>query len=134
MTSKNIIINSLKESFSVIEKNKKIFFLIFILQIIFFLLIILVSSFYMSKIMESTMNIIEYTEKLNLNPQTARIDILQQKNPLGDDPLLISRNYSTIIKNLILFLFFIFVIFVLINGSIWYFISNIFEKKKKLFY
>jgi len=123
-----IIINSLKESILIIKKRKKTFLLIFILQIIFFLIIAALSSFYMANILQSTKNILEYTESLNLDPQTANIDILQQKSPLGPDPLLISRNYNIILKNLFYLLFFIFSIFILINGLIWYFSSNIENK------
>ena len=131
MYSKNIILSSLKESFLLIKKNKKIFFLIFALQILFFLLIVIANSVYMSKILQSTVNIIEYTESLNLDTQAASVGVLQQKSPLGEDPLLISRNYNEIKKNFTFLLFIIFMIFVLINGMIWYYSSNI--NKKNLF-
>jgi hypothetical protein len=129
----SIITSSLKESFLAISKNKKIFALVFILQILFFLSILGVSSYYTSKILESTEDIIDYTETLNLNIEQAKFEILQQKNPLGEDPLSISRNYDEIKKNSLFLLFSIFVIFVIINGLIWYLASNFQEKNKKVF-
>jgi len=129
----SIITNSLKESFLAISKNKKIFLLIFILQILFFFLILIVSSFYVSKILESTVEIMQYMDALNLDVEKAKFDVLQQKNPLGENPLLISRNYEAMKKNLLFLLFYIFIIFTIINGLIWYFASNILEKNKKLF-
>lgn len=128
-----IISTSLKESFLAISKNKKIFTLAFILQILFFLSILMVNFYYTSKILESTKDIIDYTETLNLDIEKAKFDILQQKNPLGEDPLLISRNYEEMKKNSLFLLFSVFMIFTIINGLIWYFASNIPEKNKKLF-
>jgi hypothetical protein len=131
--SSKIISTSIKESFLAISKNKKIFALVFVLQILFFLSILGVSSYYTSKILESTEDIIDYTETLNLNIEQAKFEILQQKNPLGEDPLSISRNYDEMKKNSLFLLFSIFVIFVIINGLIWYLASNFQEKNKKVF-
>ncbi|MBI2208230.1 hypothetical protein HYU50_01940 [Candidatus Woesearchaeota archaeon] len=133
MGSKHIVISSLKESFLLIKKNKKVFLLVFILQVLFFLLIVMVNVYHMPQILQSAKDAIDYAEALNINPQTANIDMLQKKNPLGEDPLLISRNYDLIIKNSFYLLFSIFLIFVVINGLIWYFSSNINEKGKNLF-
>ena len=133
-----IILNSLKGSFSAILKNKKTFFLVFILQLLFFFLVLLATAVYISNIVINSQNILEYAEKLNLNPKTASFDMLQQKSPLGDDPLLISRNYDEIIKNFVFLLLFIFIIFSLVNGLAWYFASGISDKNlfslKNIFY
>lgn len=133
MGSKHIVISSLKESFLLIKKNKRIFLLIFVLQILFFSLVIMANAYYMPQILQSTQDVIDYAESLDINPQNVNIGILQQKNPLGDDPLRISRNYDLIMKNSIILLILIFLIFVVINGLVWYFASNISEKGKRLF-
>src|SRR3989344_1257217 len=104
MSSKHIVTSSLKESFLLIKKNKRIFLLIFVLQILFFSLIIMANAYYIPQILQSTKDVIDYAEALNINPQTANVDILQKKNPLGDDPLLISRNYNLIMKSSIILL------------------------------
>ena len=131
MSSKHIVTSSLKESFLLIKKNKRIFLLIFVLQILFFSLIIMANAYYIPQILQSTKDVIDYAEALNINPQTANIDILQKKNPLGDDPLLISRNYNEIIKNSLFLLLSVFAVFALVNGLVWYLASNI-EKSKSL--
>src|SRR3989338_8652449 len=132
MSSKHIVISSLKESFLLIKKNKRIFLLIFVLQILFFSLVIMANAYYMPRILQSTQEAIDYAESLNINSDTANIGILQKKNPLGEDPLLISRNYNEIIKNSLFLLLSVFAIFALINGLVWYFASNI-KKSKNLF-
>jgi len=126
----SVIINSIKKSLSAIVKNKKIFLLIVTLETVFLLLITMVGAFYMSKILQSTSNILQYTDTLNIDPQTTGVNILQRQSPLGNDPLLISRNYHDIKKNSLILLSYIFIIFVLFNGLAWYFSSNLIDKKK----
>lgn len=133
MGSKDMVLSSLKESLLIIKKNKKVFLLVFALQILFFSLVIAASIYYMPRILQSAQDTIDYAESLNINPDTANIGILQQKSPLGDDPLSISRNYDLIMKNSIILLILIFLIFVVIDGLLWYFASNIPEKGKRLF-
>ena len=124
-----IIKESLKESFLAISNKKKLFLLIFILQIVFFFLIAAISINYFTKIIENSKNILDYSEKLNLDSAKMQLDVLQQKNFLGEDPLLISRNYDKLIKNFGIFLFYIFISFSLVNGFLWYCASNIHAKK-----
>jgi len=126
--SSNIIINSIEESLKIIKKNKKLFLFIFILQFLFFVLLTLINQFYFVGILQSTENIMQYMDSINVDPQTATLEVLGQKNPLGDDPLFISENYNNIFRNLFLLLFFSFIIFVLVNGFIWYLITNLNKK------
>jgi|TARA_Y100000310_G_scaffold341477_1_gene440737 hypothetical protein len=128
MHSKNIILNSLKESTLLVKTNKKTFSLILILQLLFFLFIGMANAFYQPIILQHAMNIIEYMESLNLNADAAGIEMLKEKIPLGDDPLLISRNYNAILKNVAFLSISIFAIFALLNGLIWHFSSNMGNK------
>lgn len=132
MSPKHIVITSLKESFLLIKKNKLVFLLIFALQSLFFSLVIMANAYYMPQILQSTEDIMDYAEALNINPQAANIGILQKKSPLGDDPLLISRNYNEIINNSLLLLLSVFAIFALINGLAWYLASNMGKGKSWL--
>ena len=132
MSPKHMVISSLKESFLLIKKNKRAFLLIFILQGLFFSLVIMANAYYVPQILQSAEDVIGYAEALNINPQAANIGILQKKNPLGDDPLLISRNYNEIINNSLFLLLSVFSIFVLIDGWVWYLASNM-GKSKNLF-
>ena len=131
MSPKHMVISSLKESFLLIKKNKREFLLIFILQGLFFSLVIMANAYYVPQILQSAEDVIGYAEALNINPQAANIGILQKKNPLWDDPLLISRNYNEIIKNSLFLLLSVFAVFALVNGLVWYLASNI-EKSKSL--
>jgi len=129
MKPNNIISNSLKESFSIIKKNKKIFVLLFILQIIFISLISRVNITYQTKMLQSTQDIFEYLDELKSDETSLGLDLIQRKNPLGPDPLLISRNFNYIIYNLQFLLSYSLIIFILLNGFIWLLSSNLVDKK-----
>jgi hypothetical protein len=116
----NLVLISLKDSFSVMLKNKKLIMLIFFLQIIFFLLIGFALSYFAPAIIQNAEKILVYMENLSTDPQTAAVNVFQKKSPLGDDPLLVSRAYREIIKNFQTLLFAVLAIFVLINGPNWY--------------
>ena len=129
MEPKNIISNSLKESFSIIKKNKKIFLFLFILQIIFISLISFINVTYQTKMLESTQAIIEYLDELKSDESSFGLDLIQRKSPLGPDPLLISRNFDNIIYNLKFLLSYSLIIFILLNGFIWFLTSSLVNKK-----
>ncbi len=129
MEPKNIISNSLKESFSIIKKNKKIFLFLFILQIIFISLISFINVTYQTKMLESTQAIIEYLDELKSDETSFGLDLIQRKSPLGPDPLLISRNFDNIIYNLKFLLSYSLIIFILLNGFIWFLTSSLVNKK-----
>lgn len=129
MKPNNIISNSLKESFSIIKKNKKIFLLLFILQVIFISLISFINVNYQTKMLQSTKSIIEYLDELNTDETSFGLDLIQRKSPLGPDPLLISRNFNYIIYNLQFLLAYSLIIFILLNGFIWFLTSNLVYKK-----
>ena len=86
MPIKNIIFNSLKETFVLSWKNKWIFVLIFLLQIIFFAVFSLVSITYQTRILENAKAISDYISGLSMTDVSAAQDILNQKNVLGNDP------------------------------------------------
>lgn len=129
MKSKNIISNSLKESYSIIKKNKKTFLLLFILQVIFISLISFINVYYQTKMLQSTQAIIEYLDELNSDEASFGLNILQQKSPLGPDPLLISRNFKYIIYHLKFLISYSLIVFILLNGFIWFLTSGLVNKK-----
>ena len=129
MKSKNLILNSLKESFLIIKKSKKKIFLLFVLQIFLVSLISYIGLLFLPGVFESTQEIFVYLDQQNFDDTTIGLDILQQKNPLGPDPLLVGRNYDNIIYNLKLFVSYSLFIFILINGFIWFLTSNLMNKK-----
>jgi len=86
---------------------------------------------YQSKMLESTQAIIEYMEKQKFDQASLGLSLLQQKSVLGDDPLLISRNFSAIAYNLKFLIFYTLIIFILLNGFIWFLTCNLINKNFK---
>ena len=129
MKSKNLILNSLKESFLIIKKSKKKIFLLFVLQIFLVSLISYIGLLFLPGVFESTQEIFVYLDQQNFDDTTIGLDILQQKNPLGDDPLLVGRNYDNIVYNLKLFVSYSLLVFIMLNGFIWFLTSNLMNKK-----
>ena len=116
---KNIILTSLKESFTQIFKNKSLFLLLIILQIIFFIFLSLISSIYIPKIQQNAKLMYDYLNQQKLDEISVTQNILQQKNILGDDPLSLSRYFSEIIKNFRIYLAYIFILSVVFISAIW---------------
>lgn len=119
---KNILLNSLKESFSIIWNNKSLFALLFALQIIFFAIFFSISLTYQTRILESAKAITDYADYLSqqkLDDVSVASSILQQKNILGDDPLSISRNFNEMVKNFRLYLMYTFILLVIFMAISW---------------
>lgn len=116
---RNIILNSLKESFSSIWKNKPLFTLLFILQIVFFISFSLISYNSTSKILESAQAITEYLSQQKLDELSVADSLLGQKSILGEDPLLISRNFSEMVKNFRAYLIYIFILLIASISAFW---------------
>src|SRR3989344_3233656 len=116
---KNIIFNSLKQSFYLIWKSKSLFLLLFILQIVFFFILAQVNLTYQIKILKSTQAITEYISQQNLDEASVSSNLLQQKSILGDDPLSISRNFNDIMKNFRLYLIYIFILLIFFTSIAW---------------
>lgn len=119
MPSKNLLLNSLKESFSSISKNKLLFIFLFIFQIIFFAVFSYVTYTYQTKILESAQAITEYLSQQKLDELSVADNLLQQKSILGDDPLSISRNFNEMIKNFKLYLIYTFILLVIFTSISW---------------
>lgn len=116
----SIILGSFKESFSIIKKNKTLFLVLFLLQLLFFSLIFAVNFHYQPKILESVGNVIDYISEQNPT----------ESNILGDDPLMIHRNYKNMMHNLRLLAVWSLLIFIFINGSMFYLISKLVYNQK----
>lgn len=114
-----IIINSLRESLSSIWKNKSWFVLLFLMQILFLVILFLVSYHYQNRIVQSANEILNYISQQKLDEASATDAILQQKNILGDDPLMISRNFNEIVKNFRIYLIYIFVLLIVFISMAW---------------
>lgn len=111
-----IILNSFKESFGLIKKHKTIFLVLFLLQLVFFSLIFTVNLNYQPKIINSVNTVLDYL---------SRQSVEENKDILLEDPLIIHRNYENIIYNLKLAFVWCLLIFVFINGKIFYLINKL---------
>ena len=114
-----IITSSLKESFSIMWKNKPWIFLLVFLQIIFIILFFYINYVYQPKILESTKAIGDYLDKLPSDDVAIASNILHQKSVLGDDPLAITRNLNEAIKNFRLLMVYIFLLLMIFVPLMW---------------
>jgi len=125
---KNIILNSLKESFISIWNHKYLFFLLFVLQIIFFGAFFAASQAYLPKVFQHAKNISDYLSQQKLDEASVTENVLQQKNILGDDPLSISRNLDAMKHYFRIYLAFIFVILLISMSVNWALTAKFFRK------
>lgn len=125
---KNLILASIKKSFSMIWKNKALFALLFVLQIIFFAVFVFITLTYQTKILESAKAITDYLSKQNLDEASVASSLLQKKNVLGDNPLMISRNFNEIIKNFRLYLVYAFALLVVFASINWTITNELIHK------
>ena len=132
MPAKNIILNSLKESFAQIFKNKFIFFLLTALQIIFFIIFFFISSIYVPAIQQHSKAMFDYLNEQKLDDVSLTQNILQQKSILGDDPLSLSTNLSEVIKNSRIYLAYTFILMVFFTSIIWAITNRLIYEKKIL--
>ncbi len=116
---KNIILASFKQSIALIRKNKPLFFLLLTLQIIFFIIFSFINFKYTTKILESAKEISDYLSQQKLDEISVGQNILEQKNILGDEALMISRNFNDIVRNLKWYLAYIFILFVVFISTAW---------------
>lgn len=116
---KNILINSLKDSFISIWKNKSLFLLLFIIQIIFFIILSTLSYHYQAKIIESSNAIFDYISRQKMDDAAASQNLLKQQNILGDDPLSIGRNFKEIVKNFRIYLSYVFAFLIFFLSVSW---------------
>lgn len=119
MPQKKIIFNSLKESFILIWKNKALFVLLLMLQIAFFAALFFVNLTYQTKILESAKAMTDYMGKQKLDEATVASNVLHQKSILGEDPLMISRNFNDILKNFRLYLASLFILLIIFISAAW---------------
>ena len=98
----------LRNTVNSIQKHKLLFALLVILQIIFVVSSLALGAQYLIKILENTHGIIVPLENANYDSQQ-----IEQGEPL------IYSSYKSMLKNVFSFLFWMAVLFLLLNGSIW---------------
>lgn len=115
--------NSLKKTLSIIKNNKYKIFLIFFLQIIFFISLSLIFYNTINPAMDHAKNALDYYDKINLTESSGMFGYL------GEDPLIIYKNYTKMIYYLKFMALFSFLAFAIINGLLWTLSDNLVNKK-----
>ena len=117
MTSKNIIFNSLKESFSLIWKSKPWIFALLLIQIGFFAAIFAISNAYLPKMLENAQAMSNYISAQNFDEASMTERVLQQKDILGDDPTALTNYFDGVVENFKTYFAYLF-IFILVFSSL----------------
>lgn len=119
MTKQKIIISSFLKSFGDIWKNKSMFLLLFILQVLFLYALFSTSVKYQTRILNDTQAISDYLSRQNLDEFSIAQNVMQQKEILGEDPLIISRHFSSIARNFRIYLAVMFMLFAVFLSLAW---------------
>ena len=124
---KNIILASLKETFSLIRKHKLLVLALFILQVLFFSALTIAQIKYQVVIAGNLQSMTEYFDNLNLDDEAVAEKILQKKDIL--DMSGVYGNYDIILRTLKSMVITTFFIFALLNGINWAFTDRIIARK-----
>ena len=127
----NQILQSTKQSIKVINKNRSIVALIFLLQILFFSVIMFTSSRTLVPAVDKFTEIQAYMDSINATEED--FEDIMASGILGEDPLIMYRNTQQVTTYFWIFAGVFFAAFVLINGVAWYLTNNLTEKKKQGF-
>ena len=119
MHNKNIFLSSVKESSLLVWRHKGLFFILFVLQIIFFAVLSLINLTYQARILDSIQAITNYLAKQRLDDISVSSNLVAQKNILGDDPLLISRNFNSILRYFRLYMIYTFMLLTFFISLSW---------------
>ena len=123
------ILDSIKKTFHLIKRNKSLFVLLLLLQIAFFSVFITIQFSYWMKIMNSSLEVIDYLSAQNLE-ESAIEETLLGKGILGDDPLLVYRNAKSIVTNFLILSLLSTICFIVFEGLSWALTDNLIHKKK----
>ena len=114
----------LKDSICYFKQHKKKTAVLLLLQLLFFAFLVPICLTYITQIVPSSQNILEYIESVNPDPQQANLDIINHDLPLGDDPLLITRNYADIKRSLWMMILSIVAAYLVTAGVMWFIIQQ----------
>ncbi len=124
---KNIILKSLKETFSLIRKHKLLILVLFLLQILFFSVLTFTQINYQVAIATNLQSMSQSLDNLALDDET----IAQKISEKGDilDISGIYASYDKIMETLRILIIVSFLIFAVMNGINWAFTDNLIKKK-----
>lgn len=126
----NLILNSFKKSFKLIKKHKSLFVVLLLLQLIFFSVFLSIQFSYWMRIMEGSLEVIDYLSAQNLDEASIEDSMLMNADILGEDPLLVYRNAKSIVTNFIILSLLSIICFIIFEGLLWAITDNLVNKKK----
>ncbi|MBW2980832.1 hypothetical protein KY360_05440 [Candidatus Woesearchaeota archaeon] len=130
----NLITTSLKQSFKLVKKHKRIVLGLLILQIIFLSLMIGLQMHYQMKAFEVAEVVMEYLDQQDLSDIEVAKNIVTGSNILGDDPLMIYRNYRKIAGFMVRLSIYSLVVYLVFGSLNWALTDQlIYGKNKKRF-
>ncbi|MBW2984810.1 hypothetical protein KY361_06840 [Candidatus Woesearchaeota archaeon] len=131
MSKKNPITSSIKQSLALIKKHKNIALTLLILQIIFLGLMIGLQMNYQLKAFEAAQEIMDYLGEQDLSDIGVAEDIVMGSSLLGDDPLMISRNYRKIVSLMASLAIYSSLAYLLFGSLSWALTDQLIHKKGK---
>ena len=117
--AKNIIFYSLKDSFSLVWKNKAWFLALVIIQIGFLIAVFTVSNAYLPKMLENAQAMSKYISTQNFDEASMTERVLQQKDILGDDPAALAKYFDGVVENFRIYLIYIFIFVLAFSSILW---------------
>lgn len=114
---------SFKKILSIIKKNSSKILLIFFLQVTFFITLSLIFYNTINPAMKHAKNAIDYYDKINITESSGMFGYL------GEDPLVIYKNYSKMMYYLKFMALFFILAVIIINGLLWTITDNLVNKK-----
>ncbi len=117
--AKNIILSSLRESFSLIWKNKSWIVFLAVIQIGFFAVIFKFSNIYLPKVLENAKAMSNYISNQNFDEASMTERVLQQQDILGEDPMALTRYFEGVIKNFRIYLAYLFIFILIFSSFLW---------------
>ena len=76
----NIILNSLKKTLKLIKKHKSLFIMLLLIQLVFFSVFLTIQFFYWLKIMDSSLEVIDYLSAQDLGEEALEESLLTGAN------------------------------------------------------
>lgn len=122
--------NSFNKSLGLIKKNKFLFVAILLLQLVFFSVFFSVQFNYWLKIMDKSLEVIDYLSAQNLEESAITDGLLMGQGVLGEDPVLVYQNAKSILNDFIKLSFISIISFIVFEGLLWALTDNLVNKKK----
>jgi len=119
------ILHSFKKTFPSIWKHKAFFLLVIVFQIFFFYAFFYTLNYYSLKIMDPEIQLHNSYSQLPSSEQEAAFNMIQGKNPLGEEVSNMLETYQSMMTNIKYFLFFSLLIYIVLNGLTWAFTDEI---------